>query len=462
MPLIKSISGIRGIVGGVPKEGLTPQDVVSFISAYGTLIKEKNKKTALQVFVGRDARVTGKSLLDLVCSTLALTGVSVKSCGLTTTPSLASSVKNSTAVGGVMITASHNPIQWNALKFFNEEGEIVNEAFGNELLALSEKQEFSYPPYNEVGEIKEYETSIDEHINRILELPLVDASIVAKRSFKVAYDSVNSVGGPAIEKLLKALGVENVFALNGTPDGNFAHNPEPLPENLLDIQETVKRNKCDIGLVVDPDVDRLAFVCNDGSFFGEEYTIVCLADYVLQNKKGALVSNTASSRAMKGIAEKYGVSYSSSKVGELNVVEEMKKKNAVFGGEGSGGVIFPDLHYGRDALVGIALFLTYLAKRKISSKTLRETYPSYFIEKTKVTLEFEEMLPRVLEELKTSETATVSTLDGVKHSYPKEWILFRGSNTEPIIRIFAESTTKKKAKELVAKYVEMLRAKKIL
>ncbi len=447
MTLIKSISGIRGTIGGRPGQALTPMDVVSIAGAFGIWLQKSGASKKL--VIGRDARISGEMVNQLVVGSLMSVGVEVIDLGLATTPTVEMAVTDMNAGGGIIITASHNPKNWNALKLLNSEGEFISDQDGKEILQLVEDKNYIY---NEVGELGTYakdETYLDQHIQHILDLDLVDVDAIAAADFSVAVDAVNSVGGIAIPRLLKALGVNRVTEINCVPDGHFAHNPEPLPENIVEISELVKKEKLDLGIIVDPDVDRLALVCNDGTPFGEEYTLVSVADYVLQHSKGSLVANLSSTMALREIAEKHGCEFFESAVGEVNVVREMKKQSAVIGGEGNGGIIYPELHYGRDALVGVALFLTYLAKSKMTSCEMRATYPDYKIEKQKIELEGVVDLDGILEQVRRKfMDYPCHTIDGLKIVFPEGWVHMRKSNTEQIIRIYAEATTEKYAKDL--------------
>ncbi len=453
MSLIKSISGIRGTIGGRPSEGLSPIDIVKFTSAFATFLQRQQANRKLKMVVGRDARVSGEMVDHLVVGTLIGMGVDVIETGLSTTPTTEMSVIDSGADGGIIITASHNPGHWNALKLLNAKGEFINAAEGNEVLRLADSDELSFAEATELGTVSYDDRAIDKHIARVLELPLVDREAIAKAGFRIAVDAVNSTGGIAIPQLLKTLGVKDVVELNCAPTGRFAHNPEPIPQNLTDISRTVAENKCDLGIVVDPDVDRLALVCEDGEMFGEEYTLVAVADYVLSHTPGNTVSNLSSSRALRDVTKRYaGCSYSASAVGEVNVTTLMKETNAIIGGEGNGGVIYPELHYGRDALVGVALFLTLLAKKGMKVSELRRTYPNYIITKNRKDLtpdiNVDELLLKVADKYVNMEGCDVSTIDGVKIDFADGWVHLRKSNTEPIIRIYSEAAEEKRANEL--------------
>ncbi|RZT96812.1 phosphomannomutase [Ancylomarina subtilis] len=447
MTLIKSISGIRGTIGGRPGQALTPMDVVSIAGAFGIWLQKSgaNKK----LVIGRDARISGEMVNQLVVGSLMSVGVEVIDLGLATTPTVEMAVTDMNAGGGIIITASHNPKNWNALKLLNSEGEFISDQDGKEILQLVEDKDYIYNEVDELGTYAKDETYLDQHIQHILDLDLVDVDAIAAADFSIAVDAINSVGGIAIPRLLKALGVNRVTEINCVPDGHFAHNPEPLPENIVEISELVKKEKLDLGIIVDPDVDRLALVCNNGTPFGEEYTLVSVADYVLQHSKGSLVANLSSTMALREIAEKHGCEFFESAVGEVNVVREMKKQSAVIGGEGNGGIIYPELHYGRDALVGVALFLTYLAKSKMTSCEMRATYPDYKIEKQKIELEGVVDLDGILEQVRRKFMDYLChTIDGLKIVFPEGWVHMRKSNTEQIIRIYAEATTEKYAKDL--------------
>lgn len=453
MTLIKSISGIRGTIGGKPGEGLSPLDIVKFTSAYGEWIK-KRSQGKITIVVGRDARLSGKIVEDLVISTLQSLGIDVINLGLSTTPTVEIAVPLEKANGGIILTASHNPKQWNALKLLNEKGEFISGQDGSDLLAIAESESFDYVDVDHLGTVTENNLYFDIHIQEILKNKLVNVEAIRSSNFKVAVDAVNSTGGIIIPMLLKALGVETIYELYCEPTGHFPHNPEPLPENLVEISKTVINNKADLGIVVDPDVDRLALVCEDGSMFGEEYTLVAVADYVLSKKVGNTVSNLSSTRALRDVTESKGGSYFPAAVGEVNVVDLMKAKNAIIGGEGNGGVIFPELHYGRDALIGIALFLTHLAELKVSAKTLKDSYPQYHISKNKIELTPEIDVDLILQKIEAKySNENVNTVDGVKIDFDKEWVHLRKSNTEPIIRIYSESANEAKAEELAQKII---------
>ena len=459
MALIKSISGIRGTIGGMQGEGLSPIDVVKFTSAFATFLKNNSPKEKLQLVVGRDARISGQMVDSLVVGTLLGMGIDVIETGLSTTPTVEVTVVDKAADGGIIITASHNPMQWNALKLLNAKGEFINAEEGNAVLKLAETMNIDFTKVEELGKYITDFTTIDSHIQKVVNLPLVEVNAIKSAGFKVAVDAVNSTGGIAIPRLLNALGVTDVVELNCDPTGKFAHNPEPLAENLTEISKVVKENNCNLGIVVDPDVDRLALICEDGKMFGEEYTLVAVADYVLSNQKGNTVSNMSSTRALRDVTEGYGCSYSASAVGEVNVVEMMKATNAIIGGEGNGGVIYPELHYGRDALVGVALFLTLLAKKNCTMSELRKTYPNYIISKNKIELtpdiDVDNVLKSMAEKYKNQ---PVNTIDGVKIEFGNEWVHLRKSNTEPIIRIYSESQTEEKANELAQKIINDIKS----
>ncbi|MEM6687628.1 MAG: phosphoglucosamine mutase [Bacteroidota bacterium] len=453
MTLIKSISGIRGTIGGNVGDNLTPIDAVKFASAYGTWLKKEYKKEQLTVVIGRDARISGAMIQSLVVNTLVGLGINVIDLGLSTTPTVEVAVPLEKADGGIILTASHNPKQWNALKLLNHKGEFLNGADGAEILRIAESDDFDFAQVDDLGTVTPNDTYIDKHIEEVLNLPLVDAEAIKKANFKVVVDGVNSTGGIAIPKLLRALNVE-VIELYCEPNGHFPHNPEPLKEHLTDISELVVKEKADFGIVVDPDVDRLAFICDDGEMFGEEYTLVACADYVLGKVKGNTVSNLSSSRALRDITEKHGGSYEASAVGEVNVVIKMKETNAVIGGEGNGGIIYPELHYGRDSLVGVALFLTHLAEKNITVRALRDSYPSYFMSKNKIqltpALDVDGIL-KAMEEKYAHENVT--TIDGVKIDFPTNWVHLRKSNTEPIIRIYTEAKSQDAADALAERFI---------
>jgi phosphomannomutase len=450
--LIKSISGIRGTIGGKAGDALTPFDVVKFTAAFGTWVLEQtgNKK----IVIGRDARISGDMVKNLVVGTLQGLGIDVIDLGLSTTPTVEIAVPEEQAGGGIILTASHNPKQWNALKLLNHKGEFISDTDGQKVLSLAESNEISFADVNDLGKVFEDNSYLQKHIDKILALPLVDVEAIKKAKFKVAIDCVNSTGGIFLPPLLNALGVETVYELFCEPNGEFPHNPEPLPENLTDISKEVVSKRADLGIVVDPDVDRLCFVCEDGSMFGEEYTLVAVADYVLKHTKGNTVSNLSSTRALRDVTEGAGMEYFASAVGEVNVVNLMKSSNAIIGGEGNGGIIYPELHYGRDALVGIALFLTHLAKFGQSISRLRSSYPSYFISKNKITLTPEMDIDKLLLEVeKKYINQPHSTIDGLKIEFDKQWVHLRKSNTEPIIRIYSEGNSETVADNLANKII---------
>jgi phosphomannomutase len=461
MTLIKSISGIRGTIGGKAGEGLSPLDIVKFTAAYGTIIKRSNVGQKTTIVVGRDARISGPMVNQLVCGTLIGLGIDIIDIGLASTPTTEMEVIRHKTQGGIILTASHNPAQWNALKLLNGFGEFISDSEGKEVLKIAEEESFAFAPVEELGTIKILEDALEYHVKEILKLNLVDINAIKKANFKVAIDAVNSVGGIAIPYLLKKLGVEQIVELFCEPNGHFPHNPEPLPENLGDISKKIKETKADIGFVVDPDVDRLAIVNEDGTMFGEEYTLVAVSDYILNSKKGNTVSNLSSTKALKDITLEHGGQYFSAAVGEVNVVNKMKEVNAIIGGEGNGGVIYPELHYGRDALVGIALFLSQLAKSGKKCSELRAKYPEYVISKNKIQLSPEmnvdSILQKMVEYYKT-QPVELTTIDGIRIDFPGEWVQLRKSNTEPIIRIYAESKTSQKAEALAQKIIEQIKS----
>lgn len=456
MTLIKSISGIRGTIGGIAGEGLTPIDIVKFAAAYGSWVTAKTGRR--KIVLGRDARISGEMLNNLVAGTLQGLGIEVVDLGLSTTPTVEIAVPLEKAAGGIILTASHNPKQWNALKLLNEKGEFISDADGKEVLEIAENAAFEFAGVDELGSITKNDTYLQKHIDLILALPLVDVAAIKAAGFKIAVDCVNSTGGIFVPALLKALGVETVYELYCEPDGHFPHNPEPLPENLTEIARLVQTKNADLGIVVDPDVDRLCFVNEDGSMFGEEYTLVAIADYVLMHTPGNTVSNLSSTRALRDVTEKAGREYHAAAVGEVNVVNQMKAVNAIIGGEGNGGVIYPELHYGRDALAGIALFLTHLAKYGKSISVLRSSYPGYHISKNKITLtpemDIDGLLLQVQERYRSQPHTTI---DGLKIEFDKEWVHLRKSNTEPIIRIYSEASTETVAENLAAKIIADIR-----
>lgn len=458
MTLIKSISGIRGTIGGQTGENLTPLDAVKFAAAYGTWLKSQSENKKLTVVIGRDARISGEMIQNLVASTLVGLGINVIDLGLSTTPTVEIAVPLEKADGGIILTASHNPKQWNALKLLNDKGEFLNGEEGKKILAIAESENFDFAEVDDLGETIINDSYVDIHIDEVLDLPLVDAEKIKEAKFKVVVDGVNSSGGVVIPKLLKELGVE-VVELYCEPNGRFPHNPEPLKEHLTDICKLVVEEKADLGIVVDPDVDRLAFISNDGEMFGEEYTLVACADYVLGKTKGNTVSNMSSSRALRDVTEKHGGTYEASPVGEVNVVTLMKENNAIIGGEGNGGIIYPESHYGRDALVGVALFLTHLAEKGMTVQELRASYPSYFMSKKKITLTPELDVDAILVEMeKRYADENITTIDGVKIDFPENWVHLRKSNTEPIIRIYTEAKSQEKADTLADKFIAEIEA----
>ena len=453
MTLIKSISGIRGTIGGEVNEGLTPIDTVKFASAYGAWLKNKNPNKRLKVVIGRDARPSGQMVSDLVCSSLIGLGIDVVNLGLSTTPTVEIAVPMENANGGIILTASHNPKQWNALKLLNEKGEFISGAEGNALLDIAENASFKFAEVDDLGVVTNDDSYLQKHIDAVLALPLVNIEAIRNANFSVVVDAVNSTGGIFIPALLEALGVANITKLYCEPNGQFPHNPEPLPEHLTDLAAKIKETNADVGFTVDPDVDRLAMVCEDGSMFGEEYTLVAVSDYVLSQTPGATVSNLSSTRALRDITEQRGEKYHASAVGEVNVVSLMKAENAIIGGEGNGGVIYPEAHYGRDALVGIALFLSHLALKNCSVSALRDSLPKYCISKNKIQLtpqiNVDDILDKMAEKYKNEE---VDTTDGVKIYIGKEWVHLRKSNTEPIIRIYSESRSMVAANSLADRF----------
>ncbi|MAW21756.1 MAG: phosphoglucosamine mutase [Flavobacteriales bacterium] len=457
MTLIKSISGIRGTIGGEVGNALTPLDIVRFTSSYAKFIS-KQKNSSNIIIIGRDARISGEMVSNIVSGTLIGCGFDVLDIGLSTTPTVEVAVQLHKSAGGIIITASHNPEQWNALKLLNEKGEFLSDKNGKEILEIAENKKFSFKKIADLGKYTFDESYNDKHIEEILSLSLVDADLVKSAGFKVVVDAVNSTGGFMVPRLLERMGVECV-KLYCDPNGKFPHNPEPLEENLTDISELVVKEVAHFGIVVDPDVDRLAIVCEDGSMFGEEYTLVAVADYVLSKTPGNTVSNLSSTRALRDVTKKYNGTYEAAAVGEVNVVEKMKATNAIIGGEGNGGVIYPELHYGRDALLGIALFLTHLAECKVSVKQLRDNYPSYFISKNKIqitgNIDVENILTSLENKYKHEE---INTIDGLKIDFEEGWVHLRKSNTEPIIRIYAESNDEKKANSFANKMIAEIKA----
>ena len=458
MTLIKSISGIRGTIGGKVGDNLTPVDAVKFASAYGTWLKEYSGKEKITVVVGRDARISGPMIHNLVVNTLIGLGINVIDLGLSTTPTVEVAVPLEKADGGIILTASHNPKQWNALKLLNEKGEFLNGEEGLKILEIAEAEAFDFSDVDDLGEIMINDAYMDIHIDEVLNLPLVDVDAVKAAKFKVVVDGVNSSGGIIIPRLLKLMGVE-VVELYCEPNGHFPHNPEPLKEHLTAISELVVKEKADLGIVVDPDVDRLAFICEDGEMFGEEYTLVACADYVLSKTPGNTVSNMSSSRALRDVTNLHNGNYEASAVGEVNVVELMKKNNAVIGGEGNGGIIYPELHYGRDSLVGVALFLTHLANKKMTVSALRASYPQYYMSKNKIELtpqiDVDAILVAMTEKYKNED---ITTIDGVKIDFAENWVHLRKSNTEPIIRIYTEAASQEKADVLALRIIDEIQA----
>ena len=456
MTLIKSISGIRGTIGGEVGTSLSPLDIVRFTASYASFIK-KQEHDSDTIIIGRDARISGKMVNNIVCGTLVACGFNVIDIGLSTTPTVEVAVKLSKSAGGIILTASHNPKQWNALKLLNNKGEFLSSKDGEEILNLVENDSFLFEEVDNIGNYSFDDSFNDKHIEKVLNLNLVNVDLVKESKFKVVLDAVNSTGGFIIPILLEKMGVECV-KLYCEPNGNFPHNPEPLPENLTEISKLVVEEKADLGIVVDPDVDRLALVCEDGTMFGEEYTLVSIADFVLSKTPGNTVSNLSSTRALRDITIRHNGIYTSSAVGEVNVVEKMKITNAIIGGEGNGGIIYPELHYGRDALVGIALFLTQLAERKISAKQLRESYPDYVISKNKIQLTPEINVDKILKTLlEKYKNEHITTIDGLKIDFEDGWVHLRKSNTEPIIRVYAESEGKKKANSLAEKMINEIK-----
>lgn len=453
MAIIKSISGIRGTIGGKSGDALTPIEIVKYTAAFATFLKQKNPELSKMV-IGRDARLSGEFITRIVVGTIQSLGIDVIDLGLSTTPTVEIAVPDENALGGIILTASHNPIQWNALKLLNEKGEFINDEEGKKVLEIAENEDFTFCEVRKIGKYIIDDTYIQKHIDKILALPLVDVKAITERNFSIIIDAVNSTGGIAVPQLLEALGVRNITKINCEPTGIFAHNPEPLPENLTEITEQITKKKFDLGIVVDPDVDRLAFISDDGSYFGEEYTLVSIADYVLKNTPGNTVSNLSSTRALRDITEKANGKHFASAVGEVNVVNLMKSSKAIIGGEGNGGIIYPELHYGRDSLVGIALFLSHLAKFGHSSSYLRKTYPNYFISKNKIELTPEINVDEVLKHIeKKYAKQQLNTIDGLKIDFEKEWVHLRKSNTEPIIRIYSESESESTAIHLANKII---------
>ncbi len=452
MTLIKSISGIRGTIGGKPGDGLTPNDIVKYTAAYGRWVLQTTGIN--KVVIGRDARISGEMVKNLVVGTLMSIGIDVVDIGLSTTPTVEVAVPDEKAGGGIIITASHNPKQWNALKLLNAHGEFINDAEGQAVLAIAEDSDLDFAEVDDIGKVTTDDTYLQKHIDKILALPLVDVAAITKANFKVVIDCVNSSGGIFLPELLKQLGVTQIEELFCTPNGQFPHDPEPLPENLIALSGKVIEIKANLGIAVDPDVDRLCFVDENGAMFGEEYTLVTVADYILQHNPGNTVSNLSSTRALRDVTELNGGVYNASAVGEVNVVTKMKETNAVIGGEGNGGIIYPELHYGRDALVGIALFLTYLAKTGKTVSALRATYPAYYISKNKITLTEGMDIDGLLKKMELKyQHQPYSTIDGLKIEFDKQWVHLRKSNTEPVIRIYAEAETLENAGKLAEKII---------
>lgn len=456
MALIKSISGIRGTIGGKPGEGLSPLDVVKFTAAFGTWLttQSDNKK----VVIGRDGRISGEMVKQLVVATLNGLGLDVVDLDLSTTPTVEIAVKEEKAAGGIILTASHNPKEWNALKLLNSDGEFISGEDGAVVLDLAAREDFTFADVNKLGSYERNDTYMQKHIDMVLNYPLVDVAAIKARNFKVVVDAVNSTGATFIPALLKALGVEEVQVLFGEVNGRFSHNPEPLPENLTALSNEVNKSQADLGIAVDPDVDRLCFVCEDGSMFGEEYTLVAVADYILKTRKGNTVSNLSSTQALKDVTLKAGGEYHPSAVGEVNVVRKMKEVNAVIGGEGNGGIIVPDLHYGRDALIGIGLFLSHVAQSKKNLKAIRNSYPDYFISKNKIELDKGVDVQTIFEKIKGKyKNQPVNTVDGLKIEFDKDWVHLRTSNTEPIIRIYSESQNETTAENIAKRIMQDIR-----
>ena len=457
MTLIKSISGIRGTIGGTVGENLTPVDAVKFAAAYGTFLKKNSNKTKLKVVIGRDARISGPMIHNLVQNTLLGLGIDVIDLGLSTTPTVEIAVPMEGADGGIILTASHNPKQWNALKLLNEKGEFLSGADGEQILEIAESESFNFSEVDDLGEVVINDAYMDIHIDEVLNMALVDVEAVKKRKFKVVVDAVNSSGGIIIPRLLDLMGVECI-KLYCEPNGHFPHNPEPLKEHLGDICKLVVEEKADFGIVVDPDVDRLAFISNDGEMFGEEYTLVAIADYVLSKTPGNTVSNMSSSRALRDITNKHNANYHASAVGEVNVVTLMKETNAIIGGEGNGGIIYPESHYGRDSIVGAALFLTHMANLDMTVAELKASYPQYYMSKNKIELTPQIDVDAVMQKIATKyKSEDITTIDGVKIDFPTEWVHLRKSNTEPIIRIYTEAPTQAEADVLAVRFVKELK-----
>ena len=459
MSLIKSISGIRGTIGGKPGEGLSALDIVKFTSAYASFIRSNTTKNSNTIVVGRDARISGPMVEQLVCGTLISMGFDVINIGLASTPTTEIAVVEENACGGIILTASHNPRQWNALKLLDEKGEFLNDSQGKEVLSIAEREDFSYADIDNIGTVLNNQTYNLKHIEKVLKLNLVDTEAIKNANFTVAVDAVNSVGGVIIPQLLKALGVKNIVELNCEATGKFAHTPEPLPENLTQISELMRQGGIDVGFVVDPDVDRLAFVMENGEMFVEEYTLVAVADYILSNTPGNTVSNLSSSRALRDVTNSHNCSYSAAAVGEVNVVAKMKETNAIIGGEGNGGVIYPEAHYGRDALVGVALFLSLLAKSGKTVSQLKATYPQYAIAKNKIELTPEIDVDKILVAMKEKyANENITDIDGVKIDFADSWVHLRKSNTEPIIRIYSEAHSMQEADKLADDIKEVIKS----
>ena len=459
MTLIKSISGIRGTIGGNPGNALTPIDIVKFSAAFGMWVKNRFPNQKTTIVIGRDARISGEMLRNLCVSTLNGLGINVIDLGLSTTPTVEIATAKEKAQGGIILTASHNPKQWNALKLLNEKGEFISAQDGENLLNIIEEENFNFSEVDDLGSITLNDTYFEKHITEVLNLDLVDTTVIKNANLKIVIDCVNSTGGIVLPQLLKALGVKEVINLFCEPNGEFPHNPEPLPENLTEISKVVIENNADVGIVVDPDVDRLAMICEDGSMFGEEYTLVAVADHILSTTPGNTVSNLSSTRALRDVTEAHNSDYQASAVGEVNVVEKMKATNAIIGGEGNGGIIYPASHYGRDALVGIGLFLTLLAKKNIKASQLRDSYPKYVISKNKIQLTPEINVDQVLNEIKNKYVDyPVNTIDGIKIELGNEWVHLRKSNTEPIIRIYAESSSSVSANALGERFINEIKS----
>ena len=458
MALIKSISGIRGTIGGKPGDTLSPLDIVKFSAAFGKIIQQTSPGRKLKIVIGRDGRISGEMVRDLVVNTLVASGIDVIDLGLSTTPTVEVAVKMENADAGIILTASHNPREWNALKLLNKDGEFISAETGAKVLSEAAKEDFSFAPVEKLGTIKLDDSYLKKHIEAVLNYPLVDKKAIAARKFKIVVDAINSTGAIFIPALLNVLGVEEVIVLNKEVNGKFSHNPEPLPQHLTNLSSEVVKHRADLGIAVDPDVDRLCFVCEDGTMFGEEYTLVAVADYVLSRKKGNTVSNMSSTKALKELTIKHGGEYYPSSVGEVNVVTKMKSVNAVIGGEGNGGIIVPDFHYGRDALIGIGLFLSHLAHSNKSIKSFRSLFPDYFISKNKIELENGFDIKSIFENIKQKyKNNPVNTEDGLKIEFDNDWVHLRTSNTEPIIRIYAESDYESKANHIAMRLMQDIR-----